>query len=198
MQCGRQTQHVKYCVCCFVLFFHSSLQNSRIEKLYQSDLFLPQFEPYRSSNYICKSLYVLFKLVIGYCAISANILAARRSSAEAQALTVVGGCLGQHVPLQWRGRQAGALHGGCVHGHGGTGELRAQVQGDSLPRLSEMFFTPRDFFIHLFSIDFAGIGRLLTWAVVLYNIVFLLCHPKPSMKPQCKNCKWKVLQDISH
>lgn len=55
-----------------------------------------------------------------------------QSSAEAQTFTGAGGRLGQHVPLQRRGRQAGALHGGCVYGHGGSGELREQVQGETV------------------------------------------------------------------
>lgn len=111
--------------------FHLRLQNSRIEKLYQSVLFLPLFEHshvIRPITFV--SSYVIPNVTIGHCGFSANILAARRSSAEAQAPTAVGGRLGQHVPLQRRGRQAGALHGGRVHGHGGAGELRAQVQGE--------------------------------------------------------------------
>lgn len=68
----------------------------------------------------------------GLRVISANISAAWRSSAEAKAPAAAGRRLGQHVPLQRRGRQAGALHGGGVHGDGGAGELRAQVQGQSL------------------------------------------------------------------
>lgn len=85
------------------------------------------------------SSYVIFNVIIGHCGFPANILAAWRSSAEAQAPAAVGGHLGQHVPLQRRGRPAGALHGGRVHGHGGAGELRAQVQGESRARLWDMF-----------------------------------------------------------
>lgn len=58
------------------------------------------------------------------------VFTAGQPSAEAQASEGVGRRVGQHVPLQRRGRQAGALHGGCVYGHGGSGELRAQVQGE--------------------------------------------------------------------
>lgn len=60
---------------------------------------------------------------------SPSVFAAGQSSAEAQTFTSVSRRIGQHVPLQRRGRQAGALHGGRVYGHGGSGELRAQVQG---------------------------------------------------------------------
>lgn len=129
--------------------------------------------------------------MIGHCGFSANIPAARRSSAEAQAPAAVGGRLGQHVPLQRRGRQAGALHGGRVHGHGGAGELRAQVQGESratfVGNVFFFFFSLADpqiptITLIFFKIDFAGKGRLLTWTVVLYYIVLLLCHPKPSVK----------------
>lgn len=57
------------------------------------------------------------------------MLAAGESTAEAKASEGVGRRVGEHVSLQRCGWTLGALHGSCVHGHGGSGKLRAQVQG---------------------------------------------------------------------
>lgn len=70
---------------------------------------------------------------------------AGQSPAEAQALTGASRRVGQHVPLQRRGRQTGALHGGRVYGHGGPGELRAQIQGENEQHVTEESFTAQTY-----------------------------------------------------
>lgn len=70
---------------------------------------------------------------------------AGQSSAEAQTFAGASGRVGQHVPLQRRGRKAGALNGGCVYGHGGSGELRAQVQSETVtPNIMLLSLTVSD------------------------------------------------------
>lgn len=90
--------------------------------------------------FICTDVWLSHLSCALLCCVS---LPAGEPPAEAQAPAAGGGCVGQHVPLQRRGRAAGALHGGRLHGHGGLWELWAQIQGNcSWPRSSGVIAQP--------------------------------------------------------